>query len=88
VHAEAEIGRPKFEIKHVRGILLDPRCRDVVSRDRLTVIEDGLRDGYIKPNITIFEGTVIDGNKTATAYPHIHQLVPEIDLRVHVITRN
>ncbi len=86
--AATEVGRQKFQIKHVRTILLDPRCGDDLRRNRLETIEAGLRDGSIDPNITVFDDMVIDGNKTAAAYHHIYHDVPEIDLPVFVIMRN
>lgn len=86
--AAAEVGRQKFQIKHVRTMLLDPRCGDDFRRNRLDKIEAGLRNGSINPNITVFDGMVIDGNKTAAAYHDIHQAAPEIDLPVYVIIRN
>src|SRR6266849_8135248 len=73
IYAKAEVGRDKFSVRHVRAVLLDERCGDARSRAKIKAIEAGLRDGSIKPNITIEGNMVIDGNKTAAAYYYVHR---------------
>jgi len=68
-------------------VLLDERCGDERSRAKIKAIEAGLRDGSIKPNITIEGKMVIDGNKTAAAYYYIHLEDAAIDLPVFVFNR-
>ena len=74
-------------VRHVRPVLLDKRCSDDKSRDKIKAIEAGLRDGSIKPNITIEGKMVIDDNKTAAAFYYIHCDDKPIDLPVIVFSR-
>lgn len=89
IFASKEVGLPKFRVRHVRDILLDQRCSDVTSRERLESIEQGLRAGALTPNMTFLVGNptiLIDGNKTAAAFHHLHQADEGIDLKVFVIS--
>ncbi len=87
IHAKDEVGLDKFLIRHVRSVLLDQRCGDERSRTKIKAIEAGLRDGSIKPNITIEGDMVIDGNKTAAAYYYVHREDKVIELPVFLFAR-
>jgi hypothetical protein len=87
IYAKDEVGLDTFLIRHVHPVLLDQRCGDERSRTKIKAIEAGLQDGSIKPNITIEGNMVIDGNKTAAAYHHIHSEDKAIDLPVYIFAR-
>lgn len=86
--AKKEVGSEKFLVKHVRNVLLNPKCTDSKSRERLKSIEQALSDRAMTPNITVLRGQpdmIIDGNKTAAAFNHLHQADDKIDLKVFVV---
>jgi hypothetical protein len=90
LHAKEEVGLDKFLVKQVRGVLLDKRCDDHASRERLKSIEKALAENSMEPNITLLEGDptiVIDGNKTAAAFHHLHEGRDKIELKVFVVVK-
>ena len=88
LYARKEINLEKFLVKHIREALFDKRCTDKTSLERLKSIEKALNEGSLATNITVLQGDslmVIDGNKTAAAFHHIHQADQQIELSVFLI---
>jgi hypothetical protein len=76
--AASALGRPKFLVREVRGVLARPDCTDQRSRARLDALLEAEAAGrLIDRRITIALTTagpiVVDGNKRAAA---IYELAP------------
>ena len=90
LYAYLEVGLEKFRVRDVRSMLVDDRCDDHESRERLAFIEQGLQIGTLDPNITFLAQNgliIIDGNKTAAALYHLKTNEPGLDVRIYLMSR-
>lgn len=94
IRARARYGRDKFLVENVYEVLHDDRCSDSKSRNRADAMIKAATAGDFAPNITIVRGVpgligdedpmIVDGNKTAVAFHHVHSSADAIAVAVFV----